>query len=184
MSITTHVIRGTAHWAKVLGPPRDNEYTGEREWSIDLTPDEDGRKLLKELGLSDRLREPKGKDTREQSFLSFRHREYKADGEKADPIRVVNASAEPWTKEMGLIGNGSDVNIKFAKKDYGKGKKAGMYIRAIQVINLVPYVTQDFAPVESDDQFFGGENNDEPVQGQLPEGMEPVVDPLDDDIPE
>lgn len=83
---------------------------------------------------------------------------------------------------MGLIGNGSEVNIKFAKRDYGKGKKAGMYIRAIQVVNLVPYVTQDFAPVESDEEFFGGEDNE---QGKLPEGMEPVVeDELDDDIPE
>lgn len=180
----SYVIHGIAHWAKILGPPRDNEYTGEREWSIDVTPDADSRKLLKELGLNDRLREPKSGDTRTESFLSFRHREFKADGEKADPIRVVDAQTNPWTKEAnGLVGNGSEVNVKFVVRDYGKGKKKGMYIRAVQVVNLVPYVVKDFAPVETDEEFFA-EGEPETEIARLPEGMEPVVDDLDDDVPE
>lgn len=144
-----------------------------------MTPDAEGRKLIKELGLSDRLREPKKGDERTETFLSFRHKEYKADGDKADPIRVVDADAKPWNKdENGLIGNGSEVNLKFAYRDYGRGKKPGMYIRAVQVINLVPYVVQDFAPVESDEEYFATGSGDSVAR--LPDGMEPE---LDDDIP-
>lgn len=179
MANKTYIIRGIAYWAKILGPPRDNEYTGEREWSIDLIPNAEGRKLLKELGLSDRLREPKNGDERTETFLSFRHKEFKADGEKADPVRVVNADAQPWSKdEHGLIGNGSEVNVKFMFRDYGRGKKPGMYIRAVQVINLVPYVVQDFAPVESDEEYFA--TGSDGSVAKLPEGMEPE---LDDDVP-
>jgi len=79
----------------------------------------------------------------------------KADGEPADPIRIVNANNERWGND--LIGNGSMVDAKFVVKDYGKGRKKGMYIRAIRVLELVPYVPQDFAPLTSDDEFFAEE---------------------------
>lgn len=185
MANKTYIIHGIANWAKILGPPRDNSFTGEREWSIDVTPDAEGRAILKELGLSDRLRDPKDTDKREESFLSFRHREFKADGEKADPLRVVNANAEPWDKDRdGLIGNGSEVNAKFVVRDYGKGKKMGMYLRAIQVTKLVSYVVQDFAPVESDAEYFADTEEVTPAKVVLPEGLEPVVDDLNDDVPE
>jgi hypothetical protein len=188
----THVIRGIAHWAKVIGAPRKNEFTGEREWSIDLTPDAESRTLLRRLGISDRLREPKEGDSREESFFSFRHREFRADGAPADPIRVVNANAEPWGKD--LIGNGSEVNVKFVVKDYGKGKKKGVYIRAIQVINLVPYVIADFAPVQSDEEYFAdGEQTisppgDVPLKAATKVGkfkaatVQDALDELDDDV--
>lgn len=184
MANKTYIIHGIAHWAKILGPPRHNDYTGDNEWSIDVTPDAEGRKILKELGLSDRLRDPKDTDSRKETFLSFRHKEFKADGEKADPIRVVNASAEPWDKDRdGLIGNESEVNAKFVVRDYGKGKKMGMYLRAIQVTKLVPYIIQDFAPVDSDEEFFAEEDTKTEVT-PLPEGLEPVLDDdLNDDVP-
>lgn len=176
------MIRGSANWAKVVGAPRLNTYTNEKEWSIDVTPDKEGRALLRRLGIADRLREPKEGDFRTETFISFRHRELKKDGNKADPIRIVNANNEPWGND--LIGNGSTVDVKFVVKDYGKGKKPGVYIRAIRVLELVPYVPQDFAPLSTDDEFFaeGGVENDAPASkfASLPEGMEPE---LDDDIP-
>lgn len=162
-----------------------NEYTGEKEWSLDVTPDKAGRDLLKKLGIADRLRDPKEGDFRKESFLSFRSKEMKADGTKADPIRVVDANNQPWGSD--LIGNGSVVDAKFVVKDYGKGKKKGVYIRAVRVLELVPYIPQDFAPLTSDDEFFAEEatptTKDEIAR--LPEGMEPVVDnndELDDDV--
>lgn len=136
------------------------------------------------MGIQDRLRDPKEGDEREERFISFRHKELKADGTKADPIRVVEAVGDKNVKWDGrLIGNGSDVEIKFAKKDYGVGRKPGVYIRAIRVLKLVPYETDDFAPLSSDDEFF----SEVPVEAPapLPEGLEPVVeDELDDDVPE
>lgn len=178
----THIIRGVAHWAKVLGAPRLNQFTGNKEHSIDVTPDAEGRKLMKKIGLADRLREPKDGDTRTESFISFRHNELRKDGTKNDPIRIVAADNSPWGND--LIGNESLVDAKFVVKDYGPGKKKGMYLRAIRVLEHVPYVVQDFAPLSEDDKYFAGETEDQTVpvvSGQLPEGMEPE---LDDDYPE
>jgi hypothetical protein len=163
-----------------------------------VTPDKEGLALIKKLGISDRLRDPKEGDERENRFLSFRHNEFKADGTKADPIRIVEArGAEnvPWDGR--LIGNGSDVEVKFVVKDYGVGRKKGVYIRAVRVLNLVPYVAQDFAPLSSDDEFFSANAEaTTPSAGSepfpLPEGLEPVSgepvepvveDELDDDVP-
>lgn len=153
MSSEIHYIRGTLHWAKVLGAPRKNEYTGEREWSVDITPDAEGRTLLRKLGLADRLREPKEGDSRTESFVSFRQREFRADGAPNDPIKVVDVNNQPWPEDT-LLGNGTTGEVKFVVRDYGKGKKKGMYIRALRVGTLVPYASTDFAPVSDDDAFF------------------------------
>lgn len=103
----------------------------------------------------------------------------KADGNKADPIRIVDANGEPWDGR--LIGNGSIVDVKFVVKDYGVGKKKGVYIRALRVLELVPYVSQDFAPLDSDDDFFGKV----PEDLKLPADLEPQVrEELNDDFPE
>lgn len=138
--------------------------------------------MLKELGLADRLRTPKATDPRKEPFMSFRHKELKADGEKADPLRIVDADNNPWDKR--LIGNGSVVDAKFVVKDYGKGKKQGMYLRAVRVLELVPYIHQDFAPLDTDDEFFAKvEDTSDQVPFPLPEGLEPAVDDLNDDVP-
>lgn len=178
-----HVIRGVAHWAKILGAPRKNNFDDGREWTIDVTPDKEGRTLLRKLGIADRLREPKEGDSREESYISFRHRELMADGSPAEPIRVVDAAGDAWDDSR-LIGNGSVVDVKFKVKDYGKGKKKGVYIRAVRVLELVPYASQEFAPLSSDDEYFAA-GADEGEVARLPDGLEPeLADDLDDDVPE
>jgi hypothetical protein len=170
-----------AHWAKVIGSPRLNKFTGEKEWSIDVTPDKEGLATLKKLGIADRLREPKEGDTRTERFLSFRHNELKKDGTRAEPLRVVDANNNAWDNR--LIGNGSKVDVKFVVKDYGVGKKKGVYIRALRVLELVPYVSQDFAPLDTDDEFFA----EDPVAEETTTATMPTVqdalDALDDDVP-
>jgi hypothetical protein len=144
-----------------------------------VTPDAEGLKTLKKLGIADRLRDPKDGDERTERFISFRHKELKKDGTKADPIRIVDSGNSPWGD--GLIGNGSTVDVKFVVRDYGTGRKKGVYIRALRVLDLVPYVAQEFAPLESDDEFFSEQVSDDL---RLPDGLEPVVeDDLNDDIP-
>lgn len=181
---TTHVIRGRLDWAKVLGTPRMNTFSEEREWSIDITPDAEGRKLIKSLGLNDRLREPK--DGRKETFLGFRQREYRTDpktGEQTrnDPVTVKDAAGQTWPDNV-LIGNGSIGDIKFQKRDYGPGKKAGVYIRAVRVLKLVPYEVQEFAPLSEDDEFFATGGTDESAAApETTSGV--VVGELDDDVP-
>ena len=156
-----------------------NSFTGEREWNVDVTPDAEGKALLKKLGIADRLRQPKEGDSRTEPFLSFRHKEMKADGTKAEPIRIVDANNDAWDGR--LIGNGSQVDVKFVVKDYGVGKKKGVYIRAIRVLDLVPYVSQDFAPLSSDDEFFSADAEDKPADSFT---VKDALDELDDDVPE
>lgn len=156
------VLRGTLHWAKVLGAPRDNEFTGGRDWSVDLTPDDP--KALKELGIADKLREPKGKnDDRKERFLSFRQKEFRENqktGEvtKNEPIRVTDARGEPWPDNK-LIGNGTKADVKFLVKEYKKGM-VGTYIQAIRILDHVPYAVDDFAPLSEEDEFFAAPEGD------------------------
>lgn len=183
MNRETVVIRGVAHWAKVLGAPRLNKFNGDKEWSIDLTPDADGLKELKRVGLTDRLRDPKDGDSRKEKYVSFRQKELRKDGTPNDPIRIVDARNRPWGND--LIGNGSVVEVKFQAVDYGPGKKMGMYIRAIRVLELVKYATEEFAPLSEDDEFFAAEDektNEDTVEAEL-KRMDAESDDLDDDVP-
>lgn len=138
---------------------------------------------MKKLGLSDRLRDPKEGDTRTEQYVSFRQKELRKDGSPNDPIRIVDASNKTWNDR--LIGNGSIVEVKFVVRDYGPGKKAGMYIRAIRVLELVPYETQEFAPLDSDDEYFAGNtDNEDTVEAELRRmDAENSQDDLDDDVP-
>lgn len=179
---TTHVIRGTLHWAKVLGEPRMNTYTEEREWSVDVTPNKDGLAEIERLGLKDKLREPKENDSRKEEFISFRQREYRTDKEgnkvKNKPVRIVDIEGNEWP-ERTLLGNGTVADVKFNLRDNGKGRPKGIYIQAIRVLDLVPYEVQEFAPISSDDEFFSERNGEKPdTKGEVPE-----ADDLDDDVP-
>jgi hypothetical protein len=131
------------------------------------------------------MKEPREGDQHTADYFAFYQDELKADGTKADPIRVRHANNDLWdAKTDGLIGNGSKVEVKFVVKDYGPGKHKGVYIRAIRVSNkdFVKYVPQDFAPASPDDDFFA-EGAPEPEIARLPEGMEPLDD-LNDEFPE
>lgn len=181
----SYTIRGVAHWAKVLGEPVWNYGGDNREWTIDVTPDADGIKLLKQLGVDDRL---KNKNDERGKFIQFRQRERRLDGSMNRPISVVDVEGQHWPENK-LIGNGSVVDVKFDYRDYGAGKKAGLYPQAIRVLDLKEYQRVEFAPLPEDDPYAPKEGAKE---GQLPEGMEPEapkvekkeVDPLDDDFPE
>jgi hypothetical protein len=109
----------------------------------------------------------------------------KKDGSKADPLRIVDSNNEPWNGA--LIGNGSKVDVKFVVKDYGVGKKKGVYIRAVRVLDLVPYVAQDFAPLSTDDEFFatGSQETSSETEDKATEftTVQDVLDDLDDDVP-
>jgi hypothetical protein len=114
--------------------------------------------------------------------MAFYQDSKKADGTDADPIRVVKSNGDAWdSRADGYIGNESVVDIKFVVKKYGPGKHDGVYIRAIRVMKLVPYVPQEFAPVSEDDEFFAAPDEE---FARLPDELEPVVeDDLDDDVP-
>jgi hypothetical protein len=179
---TTHVIRGTLNWAKVLGAPQFNEYAKEKQWSVDVSPDDKGLAELKRLKLSTGEKSKlKNKKDGRGDFISFRQSEFKKNGEPNDPIKITDAQGNPWPANK-LIGNGSKADVKFSYCDFGATK--GSYIKAIRVLEHVPYVVQEFAPLSEDDEFFAG--TDEPQassDGAAPVESEAQDEDLDDDVP-
>lgn len=169
---TSHVIRGKLNWAKVIGAPVYNEYAKAKQWSVDVSPDAKGLAELKKLKLASKIKDKK--DFR-GNFISFRQNELKKDGSPADPITITNVRGHPWPSNE-KIGNGSVADVKFSYCDYGDTQ--GSYIRAIRILEHVPYVVQEFAPLSEDDKFFAGED-------EAPEApAQPISDPeLDDDVP-
>ena len=180
---TTHYIRGTAYWAKVTGKARKNNFDDYYEWTIDVSPDAEGLKLVKQLGMSDRQKDPKSGDPRgDNRYITFRQKAHRADGTPNEPIKIVEADGKTTWDDNKLIGNGSKVDIKFRVKDYGKGKKAGVYIVAIRVLDLVKFESQAFAPLDEDDEFFAAE--DAKVDDKtFKEDFGLADDDLDDDVP-
>lgn len=167
-------LRGRADWAKVTGPARPHtglpKYNKGPYWSVDLTPDEETRDLLNKHGLSDKLRDPKGKDERTESYLSLKILENRTDGTKNQPPRIVDARGKPWNGS--LIGNGSIVDIKVKVVEYD-GSEAGVYYQAMRVLDHVPYEAEEFPALESDDEFFSKDVEKTPVSDE----------DLNDDIP-
>ena len=170
MSTTNTVtLRGKAYYAKILGDPIPNYNKDGREWKMDLILTKAALPELKKLGISDRVKS-KEDYCDGQPYLTFKQRELKKDGSTNKPIQVVDVRNKPWDQDT-LIGNGSDVDVKFVVVNYGPGMKDGVYIRGVRVLNLVPYNKPAFDELSEDDEFYSGE---------APDSF--TADDLDDDI--
>ena len=148
----TAVFRGKAQYAKVLGEPMLNYNKDGKEWKLDrVRADKRTLKEAKKLGIGDRIKQ-KDDYVDGQNYMTFKQAEFKRDGTANDPIKVTDILDNPWPKDK-LIGNGSDVDVKFVVIDYGPGKKSGVYIRSIRVLKLVEYNKKEFDDLPEDDEF-------------------------------
>lgn len=148
----TAVVRGKAMYAKVLGDPILNYSKDGKEWKLDLVVDKAVQKEMKGYGIGERVRTKDGYADG-QMFMSFKQKEFKTNGERNQPIEVVDILGKPWSQDK-LIGNGSVIDVKFAIVDYGPGKKHGVYPRKIRVLEHVPYEGASFEPISEDDEYF------------------------------
>lgn len=131
-------LSGKANWAKVVGAPGKAYNEGEKEWSIDLVLDEASVAEAHKLGMGQRIK---------NGAMKFTRSEFKKGGPdkgKANkPITILNADGSAWDGTT-LIGNGSDVKVKFNVYQPGpyKGKPSPPKgaILEVTVVNLVPYV--------------------------------------------
>lgn len=184
------VIRGELNWAKLVGPARP--YTGNPKydkgpyWSVDLTPDAEGRAALAALGLdkggkkgTGKFRTPGENDPRKETFLTLTVLETKKDGTKNAPPKVVDAANQKW--DGSLIGNGSIGDVKVKYVDYGDPDTAGLYFQALRVLDHVPYESSDFEELDEEDEYFAGgaAAKDAKTTGAPATGDED----LDDDVP-
>lgn len=151
----TVFLRGTTMYAKILGDPVLNYSKDGKEWKMDLVIDKNDIKELKSYGIADRVKTKDGYAD-DKPYISFKQREMRTvNGEEVpnDPIRVVDAAGKPWDSNK-LLGNGSTVDVKFVVKDWGAGKKKGVYIRAVRVLDHVSFDREEFAPLDETDAFF------------------------------
>lgn len=171
----TAYIRGTAFWAKIVGDPVPNYSKDGYEWVMDVALDSAGVKEVKALGIGDKI---KNKDDERGQFIQVKQRRERADGGENRAPKIVNAAGRDWNGEK--IGNGSKVDVKLSVVDYGKGKKKGVYLQGVRVLDLVTYETQEFPSLTPDDEFFAKASTEAPTFGQDFLGQ----DPLDDDLDE
>ena len=179
------VLRGELNWAKIIGKPRPHtgnpKYDKGPYWSVDLTPDEKSRKLIKAAGIADKLREPDEKDTRTESFLSLKVLENKANGEKNTAPPIVDIQGQPWDDK--LIGNGSVADLKVKVVDFGD--TVGAYLQGVRILRHVTYEANAFEPLDEDDEFFAKAETAKKDRASAKSDTKPenLDDDLDDEIP-
>lgn len=143
-------FRGKTSFAKIIGEPTVNRFDGNKEWTMDLVVDKEHVKKAKALGISDKIKmKPDYLDG--QPYMSFKQKELRPNGDKNDPIRVVDIRGNAWDDR--LIGNGSDVDVKFAIVK-NPGKRTGTYLRGVRVLSLVSYERKEFDVIDENDPFF------------------------------
>jgi hypothetical protein len=185
-------IRGPIHWTKVLGDPVDNYDKNGREWTFDLALDKAGVKQMNGIKVQGKpVKNIKNRDDERGDFVQFKQKyrepeEYERYGQKVrsiaeQRIKVMDAEGNAWDQDV-KIGNGTIADVKFEVVDYGKGKYAGVYPRAIRVLKHVPYAASEFAPMDESDEFYKAPSKgDGFVDSFL---GHTASDDLDDDIPE
>lgn len=154
---TVIFLTGKLYWAKVLGPatPKFNPEEG-KAWTFEIEPNAAGLDALMANGLADRIKGKgfaigqKGQHKDREPFIVLKKDERAKDGSPNDPIRVYDAENAPWDASK-LIGNESIADVKVDIRDYGVGKKKGIYPVAIRVKEHVPYVASEFGGMDDDD---------------------------------
>lgn len=203
----TVYMHGYIYWAKIFGAPRTNYNEDGREWAFEFEPDDEGVEVItKKYKLKDRLKDKfkkdgsvrKGYEERDRPFLNLRRKEFDYEGEPNEHIRVVDAANQTWNPKEEL-GNKTEVEVKLQIVDYGPGKKSGIYPIAIRVLDLVPFVRNDFAPLPEEDERvqkakaknkgpsfeedFGMTDEGDTPEVTAPEESSTTNDDLDDDVP-
>jgi hypothetical protein len=137
------IITGKAQWASVIQPNTKYEHV----WCIDVCNlDAKSKKILKADGIAHKIKNV-GDDRGD--FIKITQKVDKRDGTKFDAPKVVDGMKRPFTQ---LIGNGSEVAVKYKARDWEHGGKSGITadLKAVQVLKHVPYGDgEDFDIVES-----------------------------------
>jgi hypothetical protein len=137
------IITGKAQWASVIQPNTKYEHA----WCIDVCNlDAKSKKILKADGVADQIKNV-GDDRGD--FIKITQKVNKKDGTKFDAPKVVDGMKRPFTQ---LIGNGSEVAVKYKARDWEHAGKIGIKadLKAVQVLKHVPYGDgEDFDIVES-----------------------------------
>jgi hypothetical protein len=150
----TYEVSGKAYWASVTAP--NTVY--DPVWCVDVCLDEDGKSLIDSLGLNV---QNKGDDRGD--FIKIKRKVYKRDGTQRSAPVIKDSQNNLW--DGSLIGNGSQVNVKFSTFEWEYNKKKGITtdLISLQVIDLVEYKgsSSDFSPVAGGYVVGGGQSTED-----------------------
>ena len=153
------VISGTAYWASIVAP--NTTFDSDGVWSIDVCNlDKKNLDIVKKDGLTVKN---KGDDRGDFVTVKRKVRNQKS-GELNRAPTVVDAQKR--TMMNTAVGNGSVVNVKYNPFDwdFGGRKGIGANLNAVQVIDLIPYSSdndgEDFEVVADG---FSAEDSDEDI---------------------
>jgi hypothetical protein len=167
-----HYFTGKVHWAKVLGAPVANYNRDGFEWTFDFTPDD--LEAVKAVPALAKKIKNKGDDRGD--FIQLKQKEKTSTGKVNRPITVVDARNRPWNSDIKL-GNGSLCEVKIDIVEYKT--TTGVYPLGIRVLELQPYVRQEFAPRPEDDEYAAKADEYNVFEEVSEEDI--VEDVLDDD---
>lgn len=132
------MVTGRVFWAK-LNEPRPNKFKeGAKQWSFDLSLDEENKNILLKQGMKPSYIRNKGDERGD--FISFVRDEQKADGSPGKPFSIVDSQKQPWPADK-LIGNGSTLNcvVKLNERTFRGDKFLKPSCLSIQVWSLKEY---------------------------------------------
>ena len=153
------VISGKAYWASIVAP--NTTFDSDGVWSIDVCNlDKKNLDIVKKDGLTVKN---KGDDRGDFVTVKRKVRNQKS-GELNRAPTVVDAQKRAMMNTA--VGNGSVVNVKYNPFDwdFGGRKGIGANLNAVQVIDLIPYSSdndgEDFEVVADG---FSAEDSDEDI---------------------
>lgn len=168
----TEFLSGKLYWAKILGDPVPNYDKNGKEWTFEFEPDEAGIEVIEKHKLADRLKT--NKEGR-KPYLILRQKELNYEGKENKPIRVYDEDDTEWDRSI-LIGNASGADVKLDIRDYGVGKKKGIYPVAIRVTDLIEYQSSEFGGMDKG-------NDAAPKKAPAKAPKRGFAEDLDDDLP-
>lgn len=137
-------IEGIFEWAKIFEHNRDRRYSEETdgEYQLSIIMDDENTKKLKEAGCQKKMiKDPDGRGTVVRLTRPHQAPNAWAGGAPA----VAGPSGTAWDVDSdGSIGNGSTGRVLAAIFETKTGRK-GTRLEAVQVVEHVPYVTDDGA---------------------------------------
>lgn len=146
MAIKSHLIQGSALYAKCVGKPVPGYDPDSLEWTFDLVLNEEQEKEILASGVSPQyIKDHKSNGAR---YVRFTRKAVKKDGTPGTPIRIIDAQGHPWDDR--LIGNGSVLNVAYTINPIGKGKDARNkpQVLSIQVWDWSKYESRGAFPTK------------------------------------
>ena len=150
------VISGKAYWTSIASP--NTTFDPDGVWTIDVG--NLSKKAIEQLKSEGLTLKNKGDDRGD--FVTIKRKVRRKDGSLSRAPDLVDGQKRSMSQT--LIGNGSEVNVHYTTYEWEFKGRAGVSadLRAVQVVNLIPYNTEaDEAFDVVDGGFVSGEGDED-----------------------